>query len=564
MGSNFGGTLGAAGYYAQDTRCVGALQITAFEDAGEEIEGITCSSSTMMAWTKSGRVFGWGSNTYRLLLSSVVAYATPTLLNVTLDNVVKVSIGREHALALSSDGKAVCWGRNRWFQCNTVSTGDFAVPPVPIYPDIPLVDISAGAHHTLALDVAGNAYAAGFNAYGQTCETSISYRAETAPTIHKTPVPIVGEALYGRPVRKIAASIEGSYFVTDEGRLFGCGKHSAMGFGTSRALFVDRPREIFVLPPDQQGSNNAVNSVFSSSTAYHTLFTTSDLRLAGVGVNSAGELGLPLDTLLSTKTIIPLPVSNNVANDPVVQAGVSGYQTFVKTDSTLTRPASTILPPQCEVQGCQCPSPLPDAICSNGTWYGPNLIIWDNITISQTMTLTGNLTIAPGGSLTMPFGSVLKVSGCTQFVGGTISFTMTPAQLLQVYRTPLLFVNTSCGTGLPLINLNVNGTVDPCNNVSVSSVQQRPGGYYLIFSRSTCEKQKVRTWIIGAVIGAVVALVVLVLLLIFFIRPLRLIVFPFYKRQISQNKKERQALRPGESREASNVPLADPADAQDL
>lgn len=544
VGANWGGYLGTNNFSYTDTRCLGAIQITTISDEGEDLAGLVCSSTSAMAWTSSGLVFGWGSNSFLQINGSASAsFALPTRIPMPFAKVVKLSMGQEHTLALSDGGEVACWGRNRWNQCN--SDPAFIFPPTKSFFGVLASDVAAGSLHSLVLATNGTVYAAGFNHYGQTCQTSIAYRAETPTTVSNPPTAIVGDAFYGKVVRKIAATRSGSLFLTEEGRLFGCGLNSAMGFGSVVEPLVDRPREIFVLPADYIGSNTPVSEIFAAASAYHTLFATGDLRLVGVGTNSAGELGLNQSVTLGTKTIVSLSsVTSTIGNFPISKGAVSGYQTVVETDSALTRPQAEVLPPQCNVQGCSCPAPLPDAICVDGGWTGPNLVIWSNISIDVTLKITGNLTLAPGGSLSMPFGSVLQIpGGCAQFYGGVVNYTITPAQLLQIYSSPLLFVNTTCGAGSPVINLNVNGTVDPCNNVTVSGVKQTAEGLYMIFLRSNACKDKLKLWIIGVVIAAVVGLVVIILLLAFLVKPVRLAIFPFYKRQIINEGSETTALR---------------------
>ena len=554
LGANFGGTLGANNFSYTDTRCSGAIEITTISDEGEDIVGMACNSATMMAWTLQGHVFGWGVNSYRQISGEAAdVFSAPTRIDLPISNVIKVSIGQEHVLALSDSGEVACWGRNRRQQCNS----DLAIvtPPAIAFATVNASDIAAGSQHTLVLSTSGEVFSAGYNHYGQCCQPSIAYRAETPNVVANPPSAIVGDAFYGRPISKIAATRDGSFFVTDEGRLFGCGINTAIGFGNIAAPLVDRPREIFVLPSDTLGSNSKIESIFASSTAYHTLFSTSDLRLVGVGSNTGGELGLNSSLVMATKSVISLNVSADITNVPILNAQVSGYQSVVETDSSLIRPTPTNLRPQCEVQGCTCPAPLEDAICVDGEWTGPNLVLWENTTLSVGIELTGNLTLAPGGSLTLPFGSILRVKGCAQFYGGFINYTISPAQLLQIYRTPLLFINTTCGAGSPSIHLAVNGTQDPCNNVTVSQVRQGTDGLYMIFQHNNACGKKIAPWIIGVIVAAVAVVVIAVLLVVFLVKPVRLAVFPFYKRQLNENS-ETQALR-STAAQSSQVELAE-------
>jgi alpha-tubulin suppressor-like RCC1 family protein len=565
MGANYGGSLGTGFLTRTDTRCVGAQPINAFQNAGEEVLGLSCSSTTMMAWTKSGRVYGWGSNINKQLGPIVSSLSVPTLLSVASDPVVKVSVGQTHVLALTSAGQVYCWGVNKRGQCASQLSGDEVWPPLRVLVgSSPVVDVAAGAMHSLAVESIGNAFAWGFNHYGQACRTSNALRGET-PSVYSVS-PIQGQAFYGRPIRQIAATRDGSFFLNDEGRLFGCGSRSGMGFVDYQgvptpSLYIDRPREILVLSPDALGSNVALSKVIASATSYHTIAVTSDLYLLGTGSNTAEELGLGNETL-SVKTFVSLPQ----ATKPIQSTSISGYQTIITSDSSITRPLSKVLRPQCEIQGCSCPAPLEDAICVNGKWTGPNIVIWTNTTVNTTIELTGNFTLAPSGSLTMPIGSALNVrGGCTQFFGGVVVITATQEQILQFAETPLYFINTTCTAGTPTVIVQVSGDADPCNRAEYQGVQRGPSGYFVLFKTITCEKKPLKLWIIGAVLGGIVGAVILALIIIFFIPKARLVVFPFYKRRMmAEEEDERRALNLGSPAESPNAsaPNSEPNSAR--
>lgn len=521
MGSNHGGQLGSPSFGAVDTRCVGAVPITAFSDANETVEGLTCSNGAVLVWTVAGNVYGWGSNEYNQLGLVGDNLALPTKLAVWSEPVASISMGMQHVLALSKTGKLICWGISSKAQCGRMIA-------TPVWPATqltvgvtPVASYAAGTYHSVAATEDGLVYAWGSNDNGESCRYIQGFTS-AAPPQTSLSTPITASALYGRPVVQVFARQSGTFMLTDEGRLFGCGKNTGGGYGGSD-WWVDRPREIFVLPSLPGGYNSVVSRVFTSATASHTLVVTNDLALAATGANSVGQLSYN-STMLVSRAFLPV----TAVSAPVISGTIGGSQSVVSTDASVTPPTKITLPPQCQIQGCSCPQPLADAICVNGQWTGPEITIWGNTTINQTVSLIGNLTLAPGSSLVMPIGFEIHVKGCTQFYGGIINYTASAAQLLQYVETPLFIINTTCSSGAVTVVVSVSGPVDPCNYTVFNGATQGPEGYFLTFSQVTCKANK--TWIIGVTIGCVAGVVIVLLAIVFLVPKVRLMIFPFWGR----------------------------------
>lgn len=118
----------------------------------------------------------WGSNHYGQLGTSSVwtpkeSIPTPQAVQ-TLGNVSAVSGGGWHSLALLDDGTVWAWGRNDAGQLGIDSTED---QPTPVQVKDPsgsgvldnIVAISAGGWHSMALSADGTVYVWGDNTYGQ-------------------------------------------------------------------------------------------------------------------------------------------------------------------------------------------------------------------------------------------------------------------------------------------------------------------------------------------------------------------------------------------------------------
>ncbi|WP_024628115.1 hypothetical protein, partial [Bifidobacterium sp. A11] len=88
---------------------------------------------------------------------------------------VQISAGGDNSLAVGSDGNAYAWGNNYYGQLGNNTTSNLSVPvhvrdpasPTDASKGLQATQVSAGYSHSLALDSDGNAYAWGYNRYGQ-------------------------------------------------------------------------------------------------------------------------------------------------------------------------------------------------------------------------------------------------------------------------------------------------------------------------------------------------------------------------------------------------------------
>ena len=148
---------------------------------------ISTSWAFDMAIGQDGYVYTWGYNTNGQLGKNTTDNSFhPTPSRVFASNkstaaagpwlkAVQVSAGSWFALAIGEDGNTWAWGQNSHGQLgNGTTSGEFNGNPVPVrvqYPKnagtVTATQISARGRHSLALDKEGNAWAWGYNSYGQ-------------------------------------------------------------------------------------------------------------------------------------------------------------------------------------------------------------------------------------------------------------------------------------------------------------------------------------------------------------------------------------------------------------
>lgn len=103
---------------------------------------------------------------------------------------VSMTVGDGHTCALTTSGRAYCWGENDFGQVGDGSKVDRAVP-VPVAGSLRFRELSAGAYHTCGIAVADVVYCWGDNRWGQLGSGDVPYNGVAAA--REIPVAVVGQ-----------------------------------------------------------------------------------------------------------------------------------------------------------------------------------------------------------------------------------------------------------------------------------------------------------------------------------------------------------------------------------
>lgn len=148
-------------------------------------------------------------------ISTGINSKTPKVIE-GLDNIIKLSSGFGHTMALTSDGTVLMLGCNKYGQIgNGGYQNAFTVEKRNELKDI--VDVSAGYRHSLALDKEGNIWSWGANETGQLGD------ATTTPKLHPTKMNSFSES----KVITIAAGYDYSLAKTADGKVWGWGTNAS-------------------------------------------------------------------------------------------------------------------------------------------------------------------------------------------------------------------------------------------------------------------------------------------------------------------------------------------------
>ena len=179
----------------------------------------------------------------------------------------EVSAGPTHACALSTDGKAYCWGSGERRELgNSPPASSFT--PVAVGASIPFRHLSAGFSHTCALSTAGDAYCWGWGVFGAVGHGDFS---DTAPE------QVVGQHVFSA----ISAGWYHTCGIAEGGAAYCWGDNAQgqLGDGT----FVNRAAPTAVL--------GGLRFAALSAGGAHTCGITTDALAYCWGGNDAGQLG---------------------------------------------------------------------------------------------------------------------------------------------------------------------------------------------------------------------------------------------------------------------------------
>uniref|UniRef100_A0A8C5YY71 HECT and RLD domain containing E3 ubiquitin protein ligase 5 n=1 Tax=Marmota marmota marmota TaxID=9994 RepID=A0A8C5YY71_MARMA len=190
--------------------------------------------------------------------------------------IIQITCGDYHSLALSKGGELFAWGQNLHGQLGVERI--FPSTPIPQMVEnlagVPLVQISAGEAHSMALSMSGNVYSWGKNNFGQLGLGHTKNRA--APCLIETPD--------NKKVEFLACGGSHAALLTQDGLVFtfGAGKYGQLGHNSTQNEL--RPCLVTKL------AGNRVTQVACGR--WHTLAYVSDLgKVFSFGFGKEGQLG---------------------------------------------------------------------------------------------------------------------------------------------------------------------------------------------------------------------------------------------------------------------------------
>lgn len=234
-----------------------------------------------IALKRSGLISSWGINLNgRLGDGTLVAKTVPTSITnpVQFNNIVGISAGGAHSLALLANGDIYAWGDNGVGQFGNGAVLPSTLPLLVGADSVSWIKSEPGNAFTVALRSNGSLWAWGDNAFGQLGDG-------TLVTPRNTAAEVAGAA---KNWLASASGLSHTIAVRANGTLWAWGDNSSGQLGDAAIVDNTTPQQISVTQP--ASASNNWNMVAAGD--FHTLALKADGTLWAWGDNAFGQLGI--------------------------------------------------------------------------------------------------------------------------------------------------------------------------------------------------------------------------------------------------------------------------------
>ncbi|KAG6551955.1 hypothetical protein Mapa_006572 [Marchantia paleacea] len=235
-------------------------KVVAFE--GIAVKMLAAGAEHTAAVTESGKLYGWGWGRYgNLGLGDRNDRLVPAeVASVNNEKFTLVACGWRHTIAVAESGNLYTFGWSKYGQLGHGDYLDHLVPhQVAALKNNPIVQISGGWRHTVALDSSGRLYGWGWNKFGQVGVGNTD--DQTSPQLVKN--------LAEEKVKQVSCGWRHTVCITERGNVFSWGRGTSGQLGHGDAVDRSLPKRVEALSADGLACQELESSRTTSSTGSH-------------------------------------------------------------------------------------------------------------------------------------------------------------------------------------------------------------------------------------------------------------------------------------------------------
>jgi len=255
----------------------------------------------------------WGANSW----SDPKGDTPGPILTLQRKRICMISVGKEHAMALSEGGRVFAWGKNDFGQ---LGTGDEENRALPVYTELPyetyISQIACGGNYTMAMEKRGNLWSWG------------RFQASNFPRLFTDTwcngYESKGEmGIKGVKLAKISAGDQHMGVLSKDGKLYtwGYNDYGQLGWGLHGVDRVGQQKPNMV-----KGMMESEEVIDFACGGGHTVAITKSSRIFGWGSNTNAQLGHAMRNCFPEPVEIPL-------GDPVAKVRAGWMCTVYITES---------------------------------------------------------------------------------------------------------------------------------------------------------------------------------------------------------------------------------------
>ena len=283
------------------------------------ITQISLGGTHTLALDTEGHVWSWGYNGYGELGNGTTTSSTEKVQvkspdgEGVLENIVAISAGNYHSIALDKDGNVYTWGYNGYGQLGLGNTTN-TVLPVKVDDVEGIIKIEAGNYTSYVIDNNNHLWSTGYNYYGELGNGSTSNRSKFTQI----------QTLEN--VSDVSASETNSTIVLlSDGTVWGFGNNTNNQLTTVGGA----------TPQQLKGPDGMLKDITSISVGYYTGYAiTSEEKVLAWGLNNYSQLASGTTETKSTPVYMKEKDGNDFTDSMIVSGGRYSAE-LAKSDGTV-------------------------------------------------------------------------------------------------------------------------------------------------------------------------------------------------------------------------------------